>query len=490
LNKVTFGKEAQEKLLKGMDVVADAVSGTLGPKGRNVYLQQTYGNTITNDGFSIASRIFLPDQEEDLGAYVIRNVSGSQNDSVGDGTSTVAVLTQALIHACLERPENPMVIRQALNDSVKKVYEALKKASKPVSSLEQVALISSEDPTLAKLIADLFAQLGPKGVINVDDSKSSETYTEVIDGYEAQEGYASPYFSEPKTGKAILEDCPVFVSEKKISNVADIAPLFEKLAKAQIAQCVLVVDDIDNQMLGILVANKLQGKFNSLVIKAHGDTLKDIEGAVGATMVSDSTGVTFQNITLEKLGKAKKVVSDKSKTLFVLSDSSAANARAIQLEAQAENETNQFIKKRIEERIAQLRGGIAIIKVAAQSDFEREYLKLKAEDAIKAVQAAQAEGVCEGGGLALWRIAQTLGDSLGDTLLKKALTSPYRKIVENMGIDYTSSILNLTDQGFGPEVIDPTKVERLAVSNAVSAAGTLITSHAIITTINEKGGTN
>lgn len=491
--KVSFNREATDKLIKGLNTAADAVAGTVGPKGRNVYITETYGNKITNDGVTVANKIVLADPEEDAGAYVIRNVTGQQNDDVGDGTTTTAILTQAIIKACMERPENPMEIRQALNESVKKVFEQLKAQSKPITKedVERVALISAEDPKLASIISQVVKELGEKAVINVEDSKTMETTYEIVDGYEAQAGYISPYFvTDTKTAKATFFDVLVLVVEKRISNVVDIAPLWKQFEQAGIGQCVIVCEDIDDAILRVLIANKIQGKFQSLVIRASGDVLKDIEGATGARAVG--TAASFQNIKLTDLGSATKVVADAHKTLFV---SDHGMAYADQLEATVESEPNMYRKEKLKERIAQLRGGVAILKVAASTDFEREYLKLKAEDAIKAVSSALEEGIVEGGGMALWRIAQSMGDSLGEQILSKALRQPFRKIIENSGKDYAEVVAGLLpNMGWNAQnstysdliadgIVDPAKVERKAVANAVSAAGTLITTFCLITDI-------
>lgn len=486
--KVSFGREAMDAMLRGLNVAAEAVGGTIGPKGRNVFITDTYTTRIINDGVSIANKVILKDPEEDAGAYVIRNVCSEQVEKVGDGTTTTAILTQSIIKECLARPENPMEVRNSLNSAVVGVFEALKASSHPITKddVEQVALISAEDPKLAKIISDVVKQLGEKAVITVEDSKTLETEYEVVPGYEAPVGYLSPHFADPKTGKATLTDCPVLVTDRKISNITDIKPLFDMFAKNGIGSCVIACDDIEDSMLGLLVVNKLQGKFQALVIKAHGDTLRDIEGAVGATMVSAQSGITFQAITADHLGHASRVVADQHKTSFVV-EGDAGIIYSDKLEREMELEDNIYRKKKLEERVAQLRGGIAVLRIAANTDFEREYLKLKAEDAVKAVGAALAEGIVEGGGFALWQIAQDIEPkTIGESILKKALVAPARRIIENGGEDYAEAIANVkarraTLKASG--VSDPTKVERLAVANAVSAAGTFITSFCLITDI-------
>lgn len=494
--KISFNKTALEKLVKGLDTAAEAVGGTMGPKGRNVFIYDPITPKVTNDGVTIAHYIHLEDKEEDMGAYVIRNVSAQSNDDVGDGTTTTTVLTQALVHEFLGRPENPMLIKESLKEASDKVVKKLMKKSIKVSKddIHRVALISAENPELAKLIAEVVGKLGEKAIINVEDSKTLVTDYEVVDGYEAQVGYTSPHFiNDKKSGKAVYSDVPVLVVEKKISNIADVAPLFDQFKKQGIGSCVIVTEDIDDSMLGMFVVNKNMGTFNSLIIKASGETLKDIAGATGATPISSSTGVTFQTVTVEHLGHAKKVVSDANKTIF-LGAGESSRAYANELERSLDAETNMYLQKKLKERIARLRGGIAVLRIAAPSDLEREYLKYKAEDAVKAVQAALAEGIVEGGGMSLWRLAQELETkTIGDQILKKVLTAPLKKIIENSGRDYAEIIRNLPE-GMGYDakadkyvnmvkegIMDPAKVERCALMNAVSAASTLATTFALIT---------
>lgn len=489
-------------MLIGLDKAADAVGGTLGPKGLNVFIDSDMAPKITNDGSTIAGNIILGDKLENAGAYLIRNTSSQTNDDAGDGTTTTAVLLQALVHECLKRPENAMEIKASLKTAGEKVLSLLVKRSVKITQkdVEKVALISAEHKELALLITEIVKRLGEKAVINVEDSKTFSTDYEIVDGYEAPVGFMSPHFvNEKKSGKAVYQDVPVLVSEKKLSNLQDIAPLFEEFKKQNISSCVIVCDDIDDSLLGVLVMNKNIGTFNSLVIRATGDTLRDIEGAAGATMVSSSSGVTLQNIKLEHLGKAKKIVCDANKTLF-LGDGLAAKIYAHDLERRAENEPNMYVQKKMRERVAQLRGGVAVLRVGAPTDFEREYLKFKAEDAVKAVQAALAEGVVEGGGLVLWRIAQEMKPkTVGEEILKKALTAPFRKILENAGKDY-AEVVSAMPEGMGYDakndtyvpmiksgLIDPAKVERCALENAVSAASTFITTFAVITAIPEDG---
>ena len=495
MKKVTFDKSAMDKMRVGLDKTANAVSGTIGPRGRNVFIGDQMTPKVTNDGHTIASQISFPDKLEELGSYVVRNTSGQQNDDVGDGTTTVTVLLQSIIHEALKRPENPMQIRTSLNEAGKKLLKILAKKSIKINKADilKVALISAENEELAKLITEIINKLGEKAIINVEDSKTFATDYEVVDGYEAHVGFMSPHFiTDKKTARAVYSDIPVLVTEKKISNISDIAPLFEQFKKAGIGQCVIVCEDIDDAMLGVFVVNKNMGQFNALVIRATGPLLLDIEGATGAKAISNNNGITFASVKLEHLGKAKKIVCDANKTLF-LGNKESAHRHALNLEKQADNEANMFVAKKLRERVAKLRGGVAVLRIGAPTDLEREYLKFKAEDSVKAVQAALAEGVVEGGGMTLWRIASDMKPkTIGEEILKKALTAPLRKIIENAGKDYAEIIRNLGQkEGYDAKedkyvdmikagIIDPTKVERCALENAISNAGSFITTFCVI----------
>ena len=505
---ISFGEQAMGKMLKGLDKAAEAVSGTIGPKGRNVYIQDPVEPQIINDGTKIANRIQLKDPEEDMGAYIIRNVCGQQVDDVGDGTTTVAVLTHAIIHEALKRPENPMEVKASLKEAGEKVLKILAKKSIKLKKedIKKVALISSEDETIAQLITEIIEKLGEKAVVNVEDSKTFKTEYEIVDGYEAHVGFLSPHFiTDKKASNAVFEDISVLIYDKKISNLTDIAPVFELIKKENLGQICIICQDIDDSMLGVFVNSKAMGAFSGVVIRATDWLLHDIEGCTGAKAISPQTGVTPQNFKKEYFGKAKKIVCTANTTLFT-TDGVASKQYAKWLEMEAENEPNQYTAKKLKERAAKLRGGIAVLKIAASTDQERIYLREKADDAVKATKAAIEEGICEGGGMTLWRIAKELnGKSIGEQILKKALQSPLRKICENAGKDYTEVInaieasvwhSNIKEVGYDAKedcycnfieagIIDPIKVERCAVENAVSAAGTFITSFALITDVVE-----
>lgn len=500
MKEVFFGVKAMEPMMVGLDIAADAVCCTLGPKGKNVFIDGGIPKII-NDGASVANDVVLKDKLQNAGAYVIRNISAQQNDDVGDGTTTVACLTQAIIHECLKRPENPMLIKQSLKEAGASVLKTLAKRSVKISKkdIEKVALISSENKELARLVTEIIEKLGEKAVINVEDSKTFATDYEITNGYEANTGFMSPHFiTDKKTSRAIYENVPVLVSEKKISNLGDIAPLFETFKKEGINSCVIICEDIDDAMLGIFVANKNMGTFNSLVIKANGPLLQDIEGVVGARAVSDSNGLTFKNLQLSDLGKVKKIVCDAHKTIFI-GNGTTASIRAKELHARAEAEPNMYLAKTLRSRADKLRGGIAVLRIGAPTDFERDYLRLKAEDTVKAVQAALEEGVVEGGGMTLWRIASEMKPkTVGEEILKSSLAQPLKKIISNCGKDYTEIITSLpVGKGYDAKndcyvdmikegIIDPAKVERCAIENSVSTASVFITTHAVITDVVEE----
>lgn len=497
--KISNGKKGMQKMIEGLDIAAEAVASTMGPKGRNVYYEDSFGSKVTNDGFTVASKVTLEDKEQDAGAYVIRNLSSQQNDDCGDGTTTVTVLAQALAHGCTERPENAIIVSNSIKESADKVLKKLVKRAIKLDKkdIKKVALISAENKELANLITEIIERLGDKAVINVEDSKTFSTEYEIVDGYEAKVGFLSTAFINDKSGRAIYTDIPILVTEKKISNIVEITPVFEMLKKENINKCVIVCDEIDDSMLRIFADSHRLGTFNSIIIRANNWLLKDIEGAVGATAISDSNGISFQNFSLEHFGHAKKVISDAHKTIFT-TDGVKSRQYAKLLESMIPNEHNQFQAKKMRDRVAQLRGGVAVLKVGASTDFERDYLRLKAEDSVKAVQCALEEGVVEGGGMALWRLAQEIKPkTIGDEILKKTLEAPFRRIVENAGRDYTEVVLNMPEgHGYDAKndkyvnmleagIIDPVKVERVALENAVSGISTLITTGVLITNVPE-----
>ena len=503
MSKVVSFEEGKQKVLKGLRIASRAVSSTIGPKGQNTYIG---GNIprITNDGFTVAGNIVLEDLTEDLGAHIIRNVTSQQNDDSGDGTTTVAILTEAIISESLKRPENPMQIRTSLKQAGEKILKILSKKSIKLDKkdIEQVALISAEDKTLAKLITEIIHKLGEKAVINVEDSKTFGTEYEITDGYEAHVGFMSPKFiTDKKSAKAIYTDIPILCSEKKIANLSDISPIFEMFKKEGIGSCIIVCDDIDDSILGVLAMNNQMGTFKSVVIRASSLLLEDIAGYVGAKTISSANGISFQTFTKDDLGYAKKVVSDANKTLFI-GNGFSHKEYVKELQSKADGEPNMYTQKNMQQRVAKLSGGVAVLRIGASTDFDRDYLKYKAEDAVKAVQSALEEGIVEGGGMTFFRIANELkAKTVGEKILKKVLKAPLRKIIENADEDYAEIITNLPDKlGYNANtntyvdmiksgIIDPSKVERCALENAVSAASTFITTNCFIVDYVKETGT-
>lgn len=513
--EVYFGTEAMKKMVVGLNKAAEAVGGTLGPCGLNVFLDQGIPK-ITNDGATIANEIILEDKLENAGAYIIRNTSSQTNDDAGDGTTTTAVLVQALVQEALKRPENSMRVMESLKQAGDKILKILSKKSIKLDKkdIEKVALISSENKELARLITEIVTKLGDKAVINVEDSKTFSTDYEIVDGYTAHVGFMSPKFiTEKSTAKAIYKDVPVMCVEKKISTLADISSIFNSFAfktnkdgqiltdlqgkpianENPITSCVIVCEDIDDSMLGVFVDSFRLKTFSALVIRATSLLLEDISGYVGAKTISSANGITFQNFDRKYLGFCKKVICDANKTTFI-GNGFSHKEYVKELTAKADGEPNMYTEKNMRQRIAKLAGGIAVLRIGASTDFEKDYLKYKAEDAIKAVQSALEEGIVEGGGMTLYRIASELKPkTIGEEILKIALTAPLRKIVQNAGKDYAEIIKNLPPkQGYDAKndtyvdmikngIIDPSKVERCALENAVSASSTFITTHCIIT---------
>lgn len=498
MKDVKFEKDAQNKIVEGINITCNAVGGTLGPKGRNVLIDDPMQPKWTNDGSTIATNVVLKDPLQNVGAKLVKNCCGQTNDDAGDGTTTTAVILQALVEESLKRPENPMEIRESLLKAQDKVVKEIQKSSTKISKedIKEVALISAENESLATAISQIINKVGEDAVITVEDSYDGMISYDIIEGYEAGVGFMSPAFiNQPKRARCVMTDVPVFVTDKRISAISDIQILAEFFQRKGISSCVIVCDDIEDSILGLYVANKQLGRFNALIVRATGDLLKDIEAVVGAKRVSDTTGVTFQMVGEDNLGWAKKVVSDQNKTLFIPKDGTSAVLYAKNLENIANEEPNMYIKQRLDRRVSQLRGGVAVLKIGA-NDFEREYLKDKADDAIRASKSALAEGIVEGGGMCLWRIAQKMiPKTIGEEILKKALVAPLKRIIENAGKDYAeiaNTISKYDSVGYDAKndkfvsmiesgIIDPTRVERAAVQNAIANTAQFITGFCSIT---------
>jgi len=493
---VTFNPSALDKMRTGINIVADAVGKTIGPRGTNVFIDNEVQPKFTNDGHSIAHHITLSDKLENAGAWVVRNACAQTNDDAGDGTTTTAVLLRAIIDECLARPENKVQIMQSLMEAKKKVLKELKKQAKPIKQEDviSVARISAENEMLAQLVTEVIGKVGPKAVITVEDRQDGfESDYKLVQGYEAHVGFMSPYFrNDPNKARALYTHIPVLCTAKRMGTVNDLK-FFDKLAKEGINELVIVAEEIEPSILGIFVATKISGKMNLLVIKAAGPLLEDIAAATGATLISDETGVNFENFEVKHLGKADKVICEEKKTIFT-SGAPSAKKQADRLELFANDNPNQFEAKRLRERAAKLKGGIAVIRIGAHTDAERNYLRDKADDTVHSVQSALEEGVVAGGGMALYNIAsKSKGKTIGDSILRVSLTAPLRRIIENAGKDYAQILTNLPEgQGYDAKkdcysdffkegILDPLKVERAALENSIATAAHFITTHCAIT---------
>lgn len=501
MKQIDFNPTALEEMRKGIKIVAEAVGKTIGPRGTNVFIDDPVSPKFTNDGASIAHRIELPHKLQNAGAWVAKNACAQTNDDAGDGTTTTVVLLDSVIDECLARPENKTVVMQSLLEAKTKALELLKKQSKPITQKDviDVARISAENEPLAQLITEVVGKVGSKSVITVEDRTDGfESDYRLVQGYEAHVGFTSPYFADEKTGRAVHEDIAVLCTQKKLGTIQDIK-FFENLAQEKINSLVIVAEDIDPQIAGLFVQTHRVRAMNLLVIKAQGPLLEDIAAATGATVISDETGVTFDTLDVKKhLGKASKVISEEKKTVF-MSGATSAGKQARRLEDFARQNPNQFEAKKLRERAQKLKGGVAVIRIGAHTDAERNYLRDKADDTIHAVQSALDEGVVAGGGMALYQVAGGLtGRTIGEAILKRSLSAPLRQIVLNAGKDYAEKIKNLpAGKGYNAKtdtyedflktgVLDPHKVERAALENAVSTAAHFITTHCSITDLLEQ----
>jgi len=526
--QILFGEEARKAIHAGLTKSARAVKVTLGPRGRNVVLEKSYGGPrITNDGVSIAKEISFKDKFENMGAEIVKEVASKANDLAGDGTTTAVTLLEAMVNeglTSLSRGANAMRIRSGMEQARDAAVKELKKMAKPVegkSDIEQVATISSESPELGRIIAETVEKVGKNGVITVEESQGTELSYEVVEGLQIDKGYASPYLvTNGERMEAEMRDAQILVTDHKISSVQDILPLLEKVAQAGKKELVIIADDIEGDALATLILNKLRGTFNVLAVKAPGfgdrkkEMLADIAVVVGATVVSGDLGMTFENTELTMLGKASRVVAGKDTTVFVGGKGKKADidARVKQLQNILESTTSGFDKEKIEERIAKLTGGVAVIRVGASTETEMKYLKDKIDDAVKATKASIEEGIVPGGGTALAKVSRLLrvedwefdskDEETGFAIVGRALEAPLRQILANAGKDDGSAIVERVqnakgfagyDAAVGAEVadmaeagiIDPVKVTRSAVENAVSAAAIFLTTEAAVADIPE-----
>ena len=525
--QILFGEDARKKIHEGMAKAARAVKATLGPRGRNVVLDKGYGGPrITNDGVSIAKEISFKDKFENMGAEIVKEVANKTNDGAGDGTTTSVVLLEAMIDeglGAMVKGANAMGIRTGMEIARDAAVVELKKMAKPVSGksdVKQVASISAESDELGAIIAETVEKVGKNGVVTVEESQGMELSHEIVEGLQIDKGYVSAYMvSNPERMEAEIKDASILITDKKIGNVQEVLPLLEKVAQAGRKEIVIIADDVEGDALATFVVNKLRGTFNVLAVKAPGygdrkkEMLADIAAVVGGQVISSDTGLTFENATLSMLGKASRVVSTKDTTVFVGGKGKKADiaARVAQLQAIIENTKSTFDKEKLEERIAKLTGGVAVIRVGAATETEMKYLKDKIDDAVKATKASIEEGIVPGGGTALAKVAKKLAanagkmtadEKVGYDIVVRALEQPLRQIALNCGKDDAASIVTKVQAGKGSAgydalkdvmvddmmeegIIDPVKVTRSAVENAVSAAAMLLTTEAAVADLPE-----
>ncbi len=516
--QIKFQEEARKKLKAGADKLADAVKVTLGPKGRNVVLDKGFGApTITNDGVTIAKEIELEDRIENLGAEIIKEVAEKANDVAGDGTTTAVILAQAIIAEGLKNVAagaNPLALKRGIEKGVKKIVEELKKTAKPITTKEeaaQVATISAESKEIGDLIAEVMEEVGKDGVVTVEESKTFGLEKEIVKGLQFDRGYISPYMiTNPERMEAVYEDPYILVTDKKISTINEIVPLLEKIAQSGKKELVIISEEIEGEALATLVVNKLRGTFNALAVKAPGfgdrkkEMLDDIAVVTGAEVISEEKGLKLENVEMNMLGSARRVVSTKENTTVVegKGEKGDIEARISQIKKELESSESDFDKEKIQERLAKLAGGVAVIKVGAATEVEQKAKQHKTEDALAATKAAVEEGIVPGGGVALLRATLTLegleveGDEkTGANILKRVLEEPIRQIAQNAGIDgaVVAQKVKETNEGFGfnaetlnyedlmkSGIVDPTKVVRSALENAASAASMFLTTEVVV----------
>ncbi|MFA5080208.1 MAG: chaperonin GroEL [Candidatus Paceibacterota bacterium] len=525
---IYYGEDARAKLKSGVDKLANAVTITLGPKGRNVVLGENYGSpTITNDGFSIAKEIDLEDKAENIGASIIKQVAEKANDVAGDGTTTATLLAQSLIREGLKNVTsgaNPLAIKRGMEKGCDLVVEAIKKMSKPISTEQdyaRVATISAEDKELGNLIAKTIVEVGKDGVITIEESKALGIEKDIVKGLQFNQGYISPYMvSDIERMEAVLDDPYILITDKKISSVQEIVPILEKVLQAGQRNILIIAEDLDGEALTTLIVNKLKGTFNVLAVKAPGygdrkkEMLQDIAIVTGGEVISEEIGQKLEDTTLEKLGRARKIVATKENTTIVegKGEKKAIDTRIAQIKAQIGNVESDFDKEKLQERLAKLAGGVAVLKIGAATEIEQKAKKHKIEDALSATRAAIEEGVVAGGGVALLSCQKVLEDSkikgeekVGFEILKRALEDPIRKIADNAGKDgavIANEVKKLPENhGYNAAedkyedfmvagIFDPAKVTRACLQNAVSAAAMLLTTECLVVEKPEKKDCN
>ncbi|MCD8096122.1 MAG: chaperonin GroEL [Ruminococcus sp.] len=522
---IKYGEDARKSLQAGIDKLADTVKITLGPKGRNVVLDKKYGSPlITNDGVTIAKEIELDDAFENMGAQLVKEVATKTNDAAGDGTTTATVLAQALINEGMKNiaaGANPMIVKKGMQTAVDTAVESIISNSKTVSGsddIARVATVSSGDETVGSLIAEAMEKVTADGVITIEESKTAETYSEVVEGMQFDRGYLSPYMvTDTDKMEAVLDDAYVLITDKKISNIQDLLPLLEQIVKMG-KKLLIIAEDVEGEALSTLILNKLRGTFTCVAIKAPGfgdrrkDMLQDIAILTGGQVITSDLGLELADTTIEQLGQARQIVVQKENTIIVdgAGSSDDIKARVSNIKAQIENSTSDFDREKMQERVAKLSGGVAVIKVGAATEVEMKEKKLRIEDALAATKAAVEEGIVAGGGTALINAIpavkkasdKLIGDEkTGAMIVLKALEEPLRRIAENAGLEGSviiDKIIRSRKVGYGFDayneeyvdmipagIVDPTKVTRSALQNAASVASMVLTTESLVADIKD-----
>jgi chaperonin GroEL len=516
--EIRYDLKAREAMAKGVDTLADAVKVTLGPKGRNVILEKSFGSpTITKDGVTVAKEIELEDKFENMGAQMVKEVASKTSDVAGDGTTTATLLAQAIYREgsrLVAAGSNSMAIKRGIEKAVEKVVEELKKISKPTKDHKEIAQVgtisANNDATIGNIIAEAMEKVGKEGVITVEEAKSMETTLEVVEGMQFDRGYISPYFvTDPEKMEAVVNDPYILINEKKISNMKDLLPLLEQIAKMG-RPLVIIAEEVEGEALATLVVNKLRGTLSVAAVKAPGfgdrrkAMLEDIAILTGGQMISEDLGIKLENVTVKDLGTAKRVTIDKDNTTIVDGggEKSALEGRVKQIRAQIDETTSDYDREKLQERLAKLIGGVAVINVGAATETEMKEKKARVEDALNATRAAVEEGIVPGGGVALLRCLPALAnlklegeEALGLNIVRRALEEPVRQIANNAGVEGSVVVEHVKAEkdafGYNADtgvyedlmkagVIDPTKVTRFALQNAASVASLLLTTEAMV----------
>ena len=522
--EIRFSEEARNRVLRGVNLLADAVTVTLGPKGRNVILEKSWGApTVTKDGVSVAKEIQLEDKFENMGAQMVKEVASKTSDVAGDGTTTATVLSRAIFSEGLKlvaAGHDPMSIKRGIDKAVAKVVDELKSMSKPTRDRDEIAQVgtisANNDKTIGSILAEAMDKVGKEGVITVEEAKGLETTLDLVEGMRFDRGYLSPYFvTDPERMECVYEDVYILINEKKISSMKDLLPILENVAKTG-KPLLIIAEELEGEALATLVVNKIRGTLKVVAVKAPGfgdrrkAMLEDIAILTNGKMIAEELGIKLENVTLKDLGQAKRVIIDKDNTTVVegAGKKSGIEGRITQIRAQIEDTTSDYDREKLQERLAKLAGGVAVVKVGAATEVEMKEKKARVEDALHATRAAVEEGIVPGGGVALIRASAVLGnlrvsedEKVGVRIVQKALEEPLRWIASNAGAD-GAVVLDKVKNGKGAfgfnaaaeeyedlvkaGIVDPTKVVRIALQNAASVAGLMITTEAMIADKPEK----